>query len=306
MAEYFKSVFFDLAPVLALPLYRQQKPREFIYRDVYPANYTGREAEVLANRLGYAPFAHIDSKTDCILKARPLQKNGLSDRVAVTAYSFDTAERVDLVPMYGGDGRMHEVPVYWTEYLPVYNTAEMALKEVGGTREAFEGKRRAGRPLFAAAHLCPRRQFRLRRRPHRLPLRGGAVRRRSRRQAWQHVRHRAGGFHGRVYRGGWKRSKRRQTSSTEKRRRRLLNRKGKNKSARPKALPDPKKHKGLPNRKGKNKQPRPKVLPNQKKKRPAMRRGRKKRADLPQASRLRNSIHKTTRIKRRTKPWQTN
>ena len=86
--------------------------------------------------------AHIDSKTDCILKARPLQKNGLSDRVAVTAYSFDTAERVDLVPMYGGDGRMHEVPVYWTEYLPVYNTAEMALKEVGGTREAFEGKRR--------------------------------------------------------------------------------------------------------------------------------------------------------------------
>ena len=142
MAEYFKSVFFDLAPVLALPLYRQQKPREFIYRDVYPANYTGREAEVLANRLGYAPFAHIDSKTDCILKARPLQKNGLSDRVAVTAYSFDTAERVDLVPMYGGDGRMHEVPVYWTEYLPVYNTAEMALKEVGGTREAFEGKRR--------------------------------------------------------------------------------------------------------------------------------------------------------------------
>lgn len=140
-AEYFKSVFFDLAPVLAVPLYRQQKPLEFIYKDVYAANYTGQEAEVLANRLGYRPFAHKDSKTDCILKARPLQKDGLTDRVAVTAHSFDTIERVDLVPMFGGDGRTHEVPVYWTEYIPVSNTADMALKEVGGTREDFESKR---------------------------------------------------------------------------------------------------------------------------------------------------------------------
>lgn len=140
-AEYFKSLYFDLAPVLAVPLYRQTRPREFIYRDVYPANYTGFEAEVLANRLGAAPFAHRAAKTDSILKASFVSKDGGADRVAVTANSYDTREHVDLIPVFGGDGRTHAVPVHWIEYIPVSNTREMALKAVGGTREGYEALR---------------------------------------------------------------------------------------------------------------------------------------------------------------------
>lgn len=140
-AAYFKSLYFDLAPVLSVPLYRQTKPREFIYRDVYPANYTGFEAEVLANRLGAAPFAHRAAKTDSILKASFVSKDGGADRVAVTANSYDTREHVEIVSVFGGDGRMHAVPVRWIEYIPVSNTREMALKAVGGTREGYEALR---------------------------------------------------------------------------------------------------------------------------------------------------------------------
>lgn len=140
-AEYLKSVFFDLAPVLALPLYRQQEPQEFIYRDVYPFNYTGEEAEVLANKLGDAAFAPANAKTQCILKAKQLAKDGLTDRISVTAHSFDTAEHTEFIAVMGGDGRMHNVPVCWTEYIPVSAEVPMALKEVGGTRESFEYKR---------------------------------------------------------------------------------------------------------------------------------------------------------------------
>ena len=137
-AEYFKSLYFDLAPVLAVPLYRQTKPREFIYRDVYSSNYTGYEAEVLANRFDPMQFAHPATKTSTILKASFERKDGAADRVAVTAYSFDTIEQVDFVNVLGGDGNIHAVPVPWTEYIPVSRTSEMAMRAVGGTREGFE------------------------------------------------------------------------------------------------------------------------------------------------------------------------
>ena len=138
-AGWFKSMYFDLAPVLAVPLYRMQKPAEFIYRDVYDYNYTGGEAEVLANRFAPSVFAPQDAKTETILKARPVRREGNTDSVSVTAHSFDAVDRVDYVNVFGGDGRYHAVPVPWVEYIPVERMSEMALKRVGGTREAFEG-----------------------------------------------------------------------------------------------------------------------------------------------------------------------
>ena len=140
-AGYFKSMYFDLAPVLAVPLYRMQQPEEFIYRDVYDVNYTGGEAEVLANRFSPAVFAPVNAKTQTVLKAVPVRKEGLTDSIAVTAHAFDTVEQVDYVSVFGGDGRYHAVPVPWTEYIPVERTSEMALKRVGGTREQYEGRK---------------------------------------------------------------------------------------------------------------------------------------------------------------------
>ena len=138
---YFRSLYFDLAPLLAIPLYKMQKPREYIYKDIYYRNCTSFESEALANRFGNSYFAHPESKTNAILKAQFVQKDGLADKVEVTAYSYNAVPRVAYIPVMGGDGRMHNVPVPWTEYLPLTRRTEMEVKPVGGTREQFEEKR---------------------------------------------------------------------------------------------------------------------------------------------------------------------
>lgn len=137
-AEYFKSMYFDFAPLLSVPLYQMTKPREYIYRDVYPSNYTEYEAEATANRFNVSQFAPPEAKTDSILKASFIRKDGTADKMAVTAYSFDTVPRVDYVDVFGGDGLIHAVPVPWTEYIPVSRTSEMEIKAVDGTRENYE------------------------------------------------------------------------------------------------------------------------------------------------------------------------
>ncbi len=141
--EYFRSIYFDLAPVLAIPLYKMHKPREFIYKDVYARNCTSYETEVAANRFPASLFAHGDTKTQTILKTRFLQKDGLADRVEVNARSYNAIPRVAYIPVLGGDGHMHNVPVPWTEYVPLTRTSVMEVRPVGGTREEYAAKRKA-------------------------------------------------------------------------------------------------------------------------------------------------------------------
>ena len=142
--EYFRSVYFDLAPVLAIPLYKMQKPREFIYKDVYYRNCTSFETEALANRFDESFFAHRESKTRSILKAQFVQKDGAADKVKVVAYSYNAVPRVAHISVFGGDGRMHDVPVPWTEYIPLTRTSVMEVKAVGGTFEEFRQKHAQG------------------------------------------------------------------------------------------------------------------------------------------------------------------
>ncbi len=149
---YFRSLYFDLAPLLAIPLYKMQKPREYIYKDIYYRNCTSFESEALANRFGNSYFAHPESKTNAILKAQFVQKDVLADKVEVTAYSYNAVPRVAYIPVMGGDGRMHNVPVPWTEYLPLTRRTEMEVKPVGGTREQFEEKRRGSLNELLSKH----------------------------------------------------------------------------------------------------------------------------------------------------------
>ena len=58
----------------------------------------------------------------------------------VRAYSYNAVPRVALISVYGGDGYMHDVPVPWTEYIPLTRDSVMEVKRVGGTREAYREK----------------------------------------------------------------------------------------------------------------------------------------------------------------------
>lgn len=133
---YFKNVYFALAPLLAIPLYQQTRTHEDIWREVLSprARASSWELEAIANYHGEEAFSHPDSVTRSILKTQPLARQDGVSRIAVTAHGFRGEARVSYVPVYGGDGYWHDVPVEWTEYLPVAHRREITVEE--GARPA--------------------------------------------------------------------------------------------------------------------------------------------------------------------------
>lgn len=137
---YFRNFYFEFAPLLSIPLYQQQKPKEYIYRENYPRNYTSYEAECAVNRVGEQAFPCEGAATRSILKTSFLGKDGASDAVGVTAHAFRTEQRVEYKSVFGGDGRVHSVPVYWDEYIPIESYSTVKLKQLNMTDKAFEQK----------------------------------------------------------------------------------------------------------------------------------------------------------------------
>lgn len=135
--EFFKSVYFDLAPLLSVPLFQQHKPTEYIYDKDFLSNYTSYEHESLANSFNSDIFAHERTKTSVILKSSMTTPVGGSDVVKVSAYSFDAVPRITYVTMHGGDGFSHEVPVEWTEYIPLEKDNYMQVKKLGLSEHDF-------------------------------------------------------------------------------------------------------------------------------------------------------------------------
>ncbi len=143
-AAYFRSLYFDFAPLLSIPLYQQHKPAEYIYKHDYERNYTSYEAEYAANAVGEAAFKHHLSATQAILKTSLVSKDGASDHVAVTAHSYRIEPRVDFVPVLGGDGDIHSVPVPWDEYIPISNVRTVKIKELDVDDRELERRMAAG------------------------------------------------------------------------------------------------------------------------------------------------------------------
>ena len=97
----------------------------------------------MANVVGYDKLIHPDSATEAILKTELLGKGERSDAVAVTAYSYETFPRIDFIPVKGGDGRYHQVPVHWVEYCPISQTTQVQIcgsaEEGRGPSECYHG-----------------------------------------------------------------------------------------------------------------------------------------------------------------------
>ena len=127
--EYFKSVFFDFAPLLAIPMYQDKPVKSLEPLKEYRVNYTANEYETLANRMEQSLLVHRESGTRAILKARGVTKEKDADSVEIRAFSYRTEPRIDLVPVLGGDGRWHSVPVHWTEFIPVMQTSHLQVKK---------------------------------------------------------------------------------------------------------------------------------------------------------------------------------
>lgn len=137
---FFKGIYFDLAPLLAIPLYQQMKSLDYIYGRDCPQNYSSYEHEVFANSFDENLLKHPDSITTCMLKTNVIRTDGKGDKVSITAYSYRGEERVDYVQKMGGDGHLHTIPVYWTEYIPISQVSTMELRNVNSSRFDFNNK----------------------------------------------------------------------------------------------------------------------------------------------------------------------
>lgn len=126
--KYYQSLYFDLAPLLAIPSYQQIKTQEYIYNTPYRANLTSYEHESLANRFDKDLLKHPESSTNLIIKTKFETKNGKSDQVTIEAHSFKAVKQTTVVSKLGGDGRMHAVPVVWYEYIPIVKNTLMEAK----------------------------------------------------------------------------------------------------------------------------------------------------------------------------------
>ncbi len=137
--SWIQSVYFDLAPLLSIPLYQQHEgDSDYVYTNTYDRNYTSYEEEVLANAFDPSLFKHPDSVTPTTLKANFVAKCNDADLISVVAYSFAGINRVDYVPVRGGDGHTHNVPVNWVEYVPLECETLMVMKAFDGSKADFD------------------------------------------------------------------------------------------------------------------------------------------------------------------------
>ena len=151
---YFRNVYFALAPLLAIPLYQQTRTHEDIWNEVLGPRTRASfwEHEAIANYHGEEAFRHPASVTRNILKTEVVSRQDGVSRVAVTAHGFRGEERIDYVPVCGGDGCIHDVPVEWTEYLPVAHTREVSVEEGGQPTRTPGAAEAVRRSIYSFLH----------------------------------------------------------------------------------------------------------------------------------------------------------
>ena len=108
--KFFNGLYFDMIPLLNIPLYHQHQSAPFIDNKKEKA-ISYYESEVLVNKFEQNLFKPKNCDTDVILKTELSGKT-----LMVTAHGFKAVPKVELVPTLGGDGIMHPVPVNYNEY----------------------------------------------------------------------------------------------------------------------------------------------------------------------------------------------
>jgi len=138
--SYFKGVYFDLAPLLSIPLYQNLRSKEYIYKENNKSRFTSFEVESLVNAYDKSIFAPKGCVTDLILKSLFVSRNKDYDVMNITSYGFRKESRVSMVPTLGGDGHTHLVPVPWFEYIPVKKDTQIMVSSTDKSRYEFNNE----------------------------------------------------------------------------------------------------------------------------------------------------------------------
>lgn len=143
--KFMQSLYYDLAPVMSIPLYQQTASQEYIYKGMITRNVTEMETEVMANSHDVRQFRPDDAVTSVILKTKLISKQDSADLNRIEAYSFRTVSHIEYVSKLGGDGNFHNVPVEWLEYIPVTKTSEIVVQRTETTQRKYDNCYRNGK-----------------------------------------------------------------------------------------------------------------------------------------------------------------
>lgn len=138
---YFRHIYFAFAPILAIPLYQQQQPHEYIYKDLYDSYVSFYEHERVANQMNIQSFKHPLSVTRNILKTKVINSKDNRDTIQVTAYGYRMEKRISYETRFGGDGRLHRIPIHWEEYIPVNHESMIEIDIPDQKEEMSYGER---------------------------------------------------------------------------------------------------------------------------------------------------------------------
>ena len=144
--KYLKDVYFNLAPVISIPVYQQHKTIEYIYENKFGHNITQSEVESAANVFNINLFKHPATRSlGVILKSKFKTTYENADRCTIVAHSFEGIDRVEYVSVYGGDGRYHQVPVHWIEYLPIQKETPFVIADTKADKTGFQELYKTGK-----------------------------------------------------------------------------------------------------------------------------------------------------------------
>ena len=136
--KYFAAFYFDLAPLMSIPLYQMHQSFEEIFKGTLDPNVTSFESEMIANHFDQSLFRHPDSDTEAILKRTVVKKNGSKgDLVLVHAHSYKAIPHTDFITKMGGDGLPHQVPVTWYEYIELEQVTPLAVQSCQASEKKF-------------------------------------------------------------------------------------------------------------------------------------------------------------------------
>ena len=122
-------------------MYQQIRSHEDIYGRRMKKRSAFWEHEALANFWGNTYFQHPSCVTDCILKTTSKVGKDNKSIIKVTAHGYRTKQHVKYVSTFGGDGRWHNVPVHWDEYIPVTGTGSLDIEEDNNAPEKVNTQR---------------------------------------------------------------------------------------------------------------------------------------------------------------------
>lgn len=130
--EYFKTIFFGIAPALTIPSYRESRSTNAGADSTSPIYLSFWEYEAMANYLGQPNFAHPSSVTQNILRAEADQVDDNLSTATIGAFGYSAHNCLDYISVRGGDGNVHQVPVNSVDYIPVENFTNVLVCNLEG------------------------------------------------------------------------------------------------------------------------------------------------------------------------------